>query len=62
MTVRNKVSEFNVNLESISTTDIIPLNRETSDILNTILLKATLQISKLESSKKNSRPLEESKS
>ena len=42
MTVGNKVSEVNVNLEIIPTTDIIHLNRETSDILNTGLLKATL--------------------
>ena len=42
MTVGNKVSEDKVNLENIPTTDIIHLNRETSDILNTILLNATL--------------------
>ena len=40
-----------MNLENVSTTDIIHLNRETSDILNTRLLKATLQISKLEAGK-----------
>ena len=51
MTVGNKVSEVKVNLENIPTTDIIHLNKETSDILNTRLLKATLQMSKLESSK-----------
>ena len=42
MTVGNKVSEVNVNLGNIPTTNIIHLNRETSDILNTRLLKATI--------------------
>ena len=52
MRMGNKVSKVNVSdLETIRTTDIIHLNRETNDILNTILLKATLHISKLESSK-----------
>ena len=51
LTVGNKVSEVNVNLKKVLTTDIIHLNRETSDILNTRLLKSTLQISKLEASK-----------
>ena len=49
--VGNKVSEVNVNLRKVPTTDIIHLNRETSDILNARLLKSTLQISKLEASK-----------
>ena len=40
-----------MSLEKVPTTDIIHLNRETSDILNTRLLKATLQMSKLEASK-----------
>ena len=62
-TMGNKVSEVNVNLEKVPTTNIIHLNRDTRDILNTRLLKATLQISKLEGSKtKNSRPFEEGKS
>ena len=52
MTVGNRVFEVNVNLGNIPTTDMIHLNRETSDILNTRLLKATLQMSKLESIKK----------
>ena len=51
LTVGNKVSEVNVNLKKVPTTDIIHLNRETNDILNTRLLKSTLQISKLEASK-----------
>ena len=38
-------------LTKVPTTDIIHLNRETGDILNTRLLKSTLQISKLEASK-----------
>ena len=44
----NKVSEVSVNLSKVPTTDIIHLNKETRDILNTILLKATIQMSKLE--------------
>ena len=57
MTVGNKVSEVKMNLENIPTMDIIHLNRETSDILNTILLKATLPMSKLESSKTKNQDL-----
>ena len=52
VTMGNKVLEVKVNLENIPTMDIIHLNRETSDILSTILLKATLHMSKMESSKK----------
>ena len=51
LTVGNKVSEVNVNLEKVPTTNIIHLNRETGDILNARLLKSTLQMSKLEASK-----------
>ena len=51
LTVGNKVSKVNMNLKKVPTTDIIHLNRETSDILNTRLLKSTLQISKMEASK-----------
>ena len=51
LTVENRVSEVNVNLEKVPTTDIIQLNRETGDILNTRLLKAKLQISNLDLSK-----------
>ena len=40
LTVGNNVSEVNVNLKKVPTTDIIHLNRETIDILNT--RKATL--------------------
>ena len=47
----NKVSEVNVNLTKVRTTDIIHLNKETGDILNARLLKATIQMSKLEESK-----------
>ena len=57
MIVGNKVSEVNVNLGNIPITDMIHLNRETSDILNTRLLKATIQVSKLESNKKKTRDL-----
>ena len=51
LTVGNKVSEVNVNLVEVPTTYIIHLNRETGDLLNTILMKATLHMSKLELSK-----------
>ena len=44
----NKVSKFNVSLSKVPTSDIIHLNKETRDILNTRLLKATIQMSKLE--------------
>ena len=47
----NKVSEVSVNLSKVPTTDIIHLNKETRDILNARLLKATIHISKLEESK-----------
>ena len=47
----NKVSEVNVNLSKVPTTDIIHLNKEIGDILNTRLLKATIQMSKLEGSR-----------
>ena len=46
-----------MNLGNILTTDMIHLNRETSDILNTMLLKATIQVSKMESSKKKTHDL-----
>ena len=38
----NKVSEVSVNLLKVPTTDIIHLNKETGDILNARLLKATI--------------------
>ena len=38
----NKVSEVNVNLSKVPTTNIIHLNKETGDILNTRLLNATI--------------------
>ena len=46
-----------MNLEKVPTTDIIHLNKETSDILNTRLLKETLQISKMETSKEKTLDL-----
>ena len=55
--VGNKVSEVDVNLTQVPTTDIIHLNRETSDILNTRLLKSTLQMSKLELSKEKTQDI-----
>ena len=42
MTMGNKVFKVNVNLGNIPTTNIIHLNRETNDILNTRLLKARI--------------------
>ena len=47
----SKVSEVSVNLSKVPTIDIIHLNKETRDILNARLLKATIQMSKLEESK-----------
>ena len=47
----DKVSEVSVNLSKVPTTDIIHLNKETGDILNSRLLKATIQMSNLEESK-----------
>ena len=41
-----------MNLKKIPTTDMIHLCRETGDIIYTDLLQATLQVSKLQSSKK----------
>ena len=52
MTIGNKASKVNVNLENIPTTDMIHFHRETCDILYTRLLKSTLQVSKLEFNKK----------
>ena len=57
MTIGNKVSEVNVNLENIPTIDMIHLHRETGDIIYTKLLKSTLQVSKLESNKKKAHDL-----
>ena len=57
MKMCNKVSKVRVNLEEVPTPDIIHLNKETSDILNIRLLKATLQMSKMESSKTKTQGL-----
>ena len=57
LTVSNKVSKVNVNLAKVPTTDIIHLNRETIDILNTRLLKVTLHMSKLDLSKEKTQGL-----
>ena len=51
MVVGNKVFEVNVSLSKVPTFDIIHLNKDTGDILNTILLKATIQLSKSKESK-----------
>ena len=57
MTIGNKVLEVNVNLENIPTTNIIHFHRETNNILYTILLRFTLQVSKLETNKKISQDI-----
>ena len=51
VTTGNKVVEMRMNL-NIPTTDMIHLHRETGDIIYTHLLKETLKVSKLQSSKK----------
>ena len=51
LAVGNKVSKVNVSLSKVPTFDIIHLNKETGDILNTRLLKATIQFSKSEERK-----------
>ena len=58
LAIGNKVSEVNVSLSKVPTSDIIHLNKETGDILNIRLLKATIQLSRSEKSKvKNSNLL-----
>ena len=57
MTVGNKVSEVNVKLENIPTTDMIHLHKEKGDIIYTKLLKSTLQLYKMESNKKKVQDL-----
>ena len=51
LAVGNKVSEVNVSLSKVPTSDIIHLNKETGDILNARMLKAPIQLSKSEKSK-----------
>ena len=51
LAVGNKVSEVNVSLSKFPTFDIIHLNKEIGDILNTRLLKAAIQLYKSEESK-----------
>ena len=53
----NKVSEVSVNLSKVPTTNIIHLNKEIGDILNTRLLKATIQMSKLEENREKTSNL-----
>ena len=57
MTIGNKVSKVNVNLENIPTTYMIHFHREIGDIIYTRLLKSTLQVSKMESNKKKAQDL-----
>ena len=57
MSMGNKVLEARVNLGQVPTLDIINLNKEIGDILNTRLLKATLKMAKLDSSKTKTRNL-----
>ena len=47
----NKVPKVSVNLSKVPTTDIIHLNKKIGHILNARLLKAIIQMSKLEGSK-----------
>ena len=51
LAVGTKVSEVNVSLSKVPTSDIIHPNKEIGDILNTRLLKANIQLSKSEESK-----------
>ena len=58
----SKVSEVNLNLSKVANSDIIHLRKEIRDILNTRLLKASIQLSKSEESKaKNSNLLRKSR-
>ena len=57
VTTGNKVVEMRMNLKNIPATDVIHLHRETGDIIYIDLLKATLQVSKLQSSKKRGEDL-----
>ena len=52
VTTGNKVAEMRMNLKNIPSINMIHLYRETCDIIYTDLLKETLQVSKLQSSKK----------
>ena len=52
VTTWNKVVEMRIKLKNIPTIDMIHLHRETCDIIYTDFLKETLQVSKLQSSKK----------
>ena len=52
MTTGSKVAEMRMNLKNIPSIDMIHLHRETYDIIYTKLFKATLQVSKLQLSKK----------
>ena len=57
MTIGNKVSKVNVNLENIPTIYIIHLHGEIYDIIYTRFLKYTLQVSKPESNKNKAQDL-----
>ena len=48
VTTWNKVAEMRMNLKNIPATDMIHLHKETCDIIYNYLLKATLQVSKLQ--------------
>ena len=51
-TIGNKVVEMRMNLKNIHATYMIHIHRETGDIIYIYLLKATLQVLKLQSSKR----------
>ena len=52
VTIGNKVAKIMMILKNIPRTDMIHLHREIGDIIYTDLMKATLQVSKLQLSKK----------
>ena len=52
VTTGNKVVAMRMNLKNIPTTDMIHLDKHIGDIIYIDLLKATLQVSKLQSSKR----------
>ena len=51
LVARSKVSEVNVNLSKVTNSNIIHMSKEIEGILNTRLLKASIQLSKSEESK-----------
>ena len=52
ITTKNEVVEMKMNLENIPIPDMIHLHKKTRDIIYTDMLKATLKLSRLQSSKR----------